>query len=317
VFEKLPWRTEILRSLMRFNTVAFQTDRDRRNFIACLRRCLGSVKLRRSGGRFLVCAAGLRNEVTTAPISIDFNGFSAHALKPEVSLRTSQIRESLAGKRLILGVDRLDFTKGIPERLIAFRNLLEQREDLHERLTLVQLVVPSREDISGYRDCKARVERLVSQINGEFGKPGWSPVSYLHRSVSFDELLAMYAAADIALITPLKDGMNLVAKEFCAARNDEQGVLVLSEFAGAAAELGCGALLVNPYDVEGVASALRQALLMPDHEQRDRMRKMRRVIQSNNVFQWSKSICGHLSGEKPGPQIIMANGDSRSMARAV
>jgi alpha,alpha-trehalose-phosphate synthase [UDP-forming] len=317
VFEKLPWRTEILRGLMRFNTVAFQTDRDRRNFISCLRRCMGQVKVRRSGEKFLVCAQGLHNEITTAPISIDFHGFSRSALKPEVCLRTSQIRQSLAGKRLILGVDRLDFTKGIPERLIAFRTLLEQRPDLHERVTLVQLVVPSREQINGYRDCKASVERLVSQINGEFGKPGWSPVSYLHRHVSCDELLAMYSAADVALITPLKDGMNLVAKEFCAVRNDEQGVLVLSEFAGAAAELNSGALLVNPYDAEGVASALRQALLMPEEEQRNRMRKMRRVIQCNNVFQWCKSICGHLSGEKTGPQLIIANRDSQSMARAV
>jgi len=264
-----------------------------------------------------VCAQGLHSEITTAPISIDFQGFSRRAGKPEVCLRTSQIRESLAGKRLIVGVDRLDFTKGIPERLIAFRTLLEQRPELHERVTLVQLVVPSREEITGYRDCKARVERLVSQINGEFGKPGWSPVSYLHRHVSCEELLAMYSAADVALVTPLKDGMNLVAKEFCAARNDERGVLVLSEFAGAAAELKCGALLVNPYDAEGVASALRQALLMPQDEERNRMRKMRRTIQSSNVFQWSKSICGHLSGEKTGPQLIMPNGDSLSMARAV
>jgi trehalose 6-phosphate synthase len=278
---------------------------------------MGHVKVRRSGGKFLVCVQGLHSEITTAPISIDFQGFSRRAGKPEVCLRTSQIRESLAGKRLILGVDRLDFTKGIPERLIAFRTLLEQRPELHERVTLVQLVVPSREEITGYRDCKARVERLVSQINGEFGKPGWSPVSYLHRHVPCDELLAMYSAADVALVTPLKDGMNLVAKEFCAARNDERGVLVLSEFAGAAAELKCGALLVNPYDAEGVASALRQALLMPQDEERNRMRKMRRIIQSSNVFQWSKSICGHLSGEKPGPQLMMANGDSRSMARAV
>jgi alpha,alpha-trehalose-phosphate synthase [UDP-forming] len=317
VFEKLPWRTEILRGLMRFNTVAFQTDRDRRNFISCLRRCLGRVKLRRAHNRFLVCAAGLHSEITTAPISIDFHGFSAQAQEPEVCLRTRQIQESLAGKKLIVGVDRLDFTKGIPERLIAFRTLLEQRPDLHERVTLVQLVVPSREQITGYRDCKARVERLVSQINGEFGKPGWSPVSYLHRHVSCGELLAMYAAADVALVTPLKDGMNLVAKEFCAARNDEQGVLVLSEFAGAAAELDCGALLVNPYDAEGVASALRQALSMPEDEQRNRMRKMRRVLQCNNVFQWSKSICGHLSPEKAGPQLIIPHRESQSIARAV
>lgn len=315
VFEKLPWRTEILRGLMRFNTVAFQTDRDRRNFVACLRRSLGRVRLRRNGGRYLVSADGRHCEIATTPISIDFQGFSTRALTPEVELRAREIRDSLAGKRLILGVDRLDFTKGIPERLMAFRNLLEQRPDLHQRLTLVQLVVPSREEITGYRDCKARVERLVSQINGEFGRPEWSPVNYLHRHVPVDELLAMYRAADVALVTPLKDGMNLVSKEFCASRSDEKGVLVLSEFAGAADELACGALLVNPYDAEGVAAALRQALAMPEEEQRQRMRKMRGVIQANNVFRWSKSICGHLTGEKP--QLVFPSHKSQSMAQAV
>ena len=315
MFEKLPWRTEILRGLMSFNTVAFQTDRDRRNFVACLRRCLGRVRVRRNGGKFLVSADGRHCEVATTPISIDFNGFSARALAPEVELRAREIRDSLAGKRLILGVDRLDFTKGIPERLMAFRTLLEQRPDLHQRVTLVQLVVPSREGITGYCECKARVERLVSQINGEFGRPEWSPVNYLHRHVPVDELLAMYRAADVALITPLKDGMNLVSKEFCASRADEQGVLVLSEFAGAADELACGALLVNPYDAEGVASALRQALAMPQEEQRHRMRKMRGVIQANNVFRWSKSICGHLAGEKP--QLVFPSRKSHTMAQAV
>lgn len=315
VFEKLPWRKEILRGLMRFNTVAFQTDRDRRNFIACLRRCLDRVRLRRNGGRYLVSAEGVHTEIATTPISIDFQGFAARALKPEVELRACAIRESMAGKRLILGVDRLDFTKGIPERLMAFRTLLEQRPDLHQRVTLVQLVVPSREGITGYRDCKARVERLVSEINGEFGRPEWSPVNYLHRHVSPDELLAMYRAADVALVTPLKDGMNLVSKEFCASRSDEKGVLVLSEFAGAAAELACGALLVNPYDAEGVAAALRQALAMPEEEQRYRMRKMRAVIQANNVFRWSKSICGHLTGDKP--QLVLPSSKSQSMAQAV
>ncbi|MGE5322956.1 MAG: alpha,alpha-trehalose-phosphate synthase (UDP-forming) [Actinomycetota bacterium] len=315
VFEKLPWRTEILRGLMRFNTVAFQTDRDRRNFVACLRRCLGRVRLRRNGGRYLVSAEGVHCEVATTPISIDFEGFSTQALKPEVELRTREIQESLAGKRIILGVDRLDFTKGIPERLMAFRTLLEQRPDLHQRVTLVQLVVPSREGITGYRDCKARLERLVSQINGEFGRPEWSPVNYLHRHVPVDELLAMYRAADVALVTPLKDGMNLVSKEFCASRSDEKGVLVLSEFAGSADELGCGALLVNPYDAEGVAAALRQALAMPEEEQGHRMRKMRSVIQANNVFRWSKSICGHLAGEKP--QLVFPSRKSQSMAQAV
>src|SRR6185369_9815208 len=179
---------------------------------------------------------------------------------PSVSAAAETIKTRLGGTRILLGVDRLDYTKGIPERLTAFKTVLARNPELCGKVTLLQFVVPSREDIPEYTDLKLRIEMLVSKINGEYGVPGWVPVQYFHRSVSRKELITLYRAADVAVVTPLKDGMNLVAKEFCAARVDSKGVLVLSEFAGAAAELKCGALLVNPHDTDVVASVIRKAL---------------------------------------------------------
>lgn len=292
VFEKLPWRAEILRGLLRFSTLGFQTDRDRRNFFACLRRCLEGVQIRKIGGKFLVSVEGRNVEAATLPISIDYERLARESRCPDVLTQTEQVRRDFCDRKLILGIDRLDYTKGIPERLIAFRTLLEQRPELRGQIALAQVTVPSREQIPKYQECKIAVERLVSEINGQYGGPGWSPVTYIHRSVPHQHLLALYRAAHVALVTPLKDGMNLVAKEFCAARSDEQGVLVLSEFAGAAVELSSGALLVNPYDFEGVAAALYEALRMPEFDQRVRMQAMRRTVQANDVFRWRRNCWG-------------------------
>jgi len=316
VFEKLPWREEILRGLMQFNEIGFQTDRDRRNFVHSLRRCLGKIRVHRRGTKFLVAADRRHIEIATLPVGIDYNRLASDALMPQVSVQVQEIRQTLGDTRMLLGVDRLDFTKGIPQRLMAFRTLLESRPELHGRITLVQLVVPSREQVTAYREYKRDVERLVSEINGRFGRPGWCPVNYLHRQIPPVELLALYCSADVALVTPLKDGMNLVAKEFCAARNDEKGVLVLSEFAGAAAELNSGALLVNPYDAEGVARALRKALEMPEEEQRQRMREMRKILRSNDVFKWCKSICGYSGGAGPRSHFVSLQ-QARGIAQAV
>jgi trehalose-6-phosphate synthase len=158
-------------------------------------------------------------------------------------------------------------------------------------VTLVQVIVPSREEIPEYKALKLQIERLISEINGQYSTPGWVPVVYLNRCLPQPDLVAFYRAANIALVTPLKDGMNLVAKEFCASRADEAGILVLSEFAGAAAELKCGALLVNPYDTEGIVSALYRAFRMSGREQRIRMQRMRRYLRSHDVFRWCKSFC--------------------------
>jgi trehalose 6-phosphate synthase len=192
--------------------------------------------------------------------------------------------------QIILGVDRLDYTKGILERLEAFRLALEKYEEMRGKVTLVQVVVPSRQELPEYDNLKSKIEQLVTKINGEFTTPGWVPIHYLYRSLPRPELLAYYRAAEVALVTPLRDGMNLVAKEYCACNEDNRGALILSEFAGAAAELQKGALLVNPYDIEGMANAIHAALNMPEEERRSRMRRMRNVIRKQDIFRWVNSI---------------------------
>jgi trehalose 6-phosphate synthase len=277
VFETLPWRLDVLRALMCFDLLGFQTPRDEQNFLACVRRCVPGSRL-----------AGVN--VGTYPISIDYAQFDTDASHPKAAAIAQEIRDGLPGTKIILGLDRLDYTKGIPERLVAFKTLLETNPAWRGRVSLVQIVVPSREDIPEYMLLKQRIEGLVSHINGEFSTPGWVPVHYFHRCIPRQELIAFYRAADVALVAPLKDGMNLVAKEFCACRTDNRGVLILSEFAGAAEELQAGALLVNPHHTDDVAATLAAALAMDESEQQLRMKAMRAHIQSRDVFHWCRSF---------------------------
>jgi trehalose 6-phosphate synthase len=187
-------------------------------------------------------------------------------------------------------LDRLDYTKGIPQRLRAFADLLERFPEVRRCIHLFQVVVPSREGIPKYDELKLEIDRLVGYINGRYAEVGWVPVHYFFRSLSRTELLALYRAASIALLTPLKDGMNLVAKEFCACSLEENSVLILSQFAGAAAQLGQGALVVNPYDVEQTADAIYNAFRMTQSERRYRMKRLRRNVQKQNVFWWVDSF---------------------------
>lgn len=226
------------------------------------------------------------SRVGAFPIGIDFKEFARQGANEAVSERARQLREALTDCQIIIGVDRLDYSKGIPERLRAFRNALERFRDLHGKVTLVQIAVPSRVDIRQYQALKAEIEGLVGEINGKFSRSGWIPIHYMFRSLERVELLAYYRAANIALVTPLKDGMNLVAKEYCAANTDNNGVLILSEFAGAATQLGRGALVVNPYDIEGVADAIYQAYCMSASERQPRMRKLRESIAKRDIFWW-------------------------------
>lgn len=288
IFEKLPWRIQILNGLLQYNILGFQTRRDRKNFVSCVRKFIPSASITRVGDRSSVIVNGHITVLGDFPIGIDYDEFCAGANNASVAERAAQIKKDVAGCTIVLGVDRLDYTKGIPERLRAFRSLLETDESIRGKITLVQVVVPSRIDIPKYRELHVDIERLVSSINGRFGNPGWVPVHYLHRHLDRDELLAYYRAADIALITPLKDGMNLVCKEYCAAHVDEDGVLVLSEFAGAASQLDEGALLVNPNDVEGVGLVIRKALEMTAEEKRLRMRRLRGKVEEENVYRWAK-----------------------------
>ena len=286
IFEKLPWRKQILEGLLQHDLVGLQTMRDERNFVACIRSFLPGAKVERSGDARIVYYAHTKTRVQYFPISIDFKQFSEVAQKKSVIERAAEIRAELRDVHIALGVDRLDYTKGIPERLRAFATLLRDYPDLRGKVALFQIVVPSRETIIGYQNLMAEIERAITHINGEFGETGWVPVHYIHRSIPRDELIALYRAANTALITPLKDGMNLVAKEYCAARSDNDGVMVLSEFAGAAPQMRSGAILVNPYDEIGVAGALNRAIHMTREERRTRMSRMRAGIRRHDILQW-------------------------------
>jgi alpha,alpha-trehalose-phosphate synthase [UDP-forming] len=312
IFEQLPWRDSMLSALLAYDVVGFQTDRDRNNFLNCLRHLFTDANIEASGPHTVVRFRGRQSIVGTFPISIDFDEFADRTARREVAARAAAVRQEFLENILVLGVDRLDYTKGIPERLKAFRLLLQRFPELRRQITLAQVVVPSREDIPRYKELRRDIELLVSKINGQFTERGWVPVHYMHRTLGRDELLAHYRAADVALITPLKDGMNLVAKEFCAAQVDERGVLVISEFAGASAELRHGAILVNPNDIAGVAQAVRDAALMTPEEKSTRMRLLRNIVKEHNVHRWAESFlraASLLSGETgpangKGPRLV-------------
>lgn len=287
LFMKLPWRAPLLAALLEYDLLGFQTARDLRNFAACA-QALGRAVRTESRGTVLV-GAGARGATRAGhfPISIDYNAFVRRAAASDVAERARELHRLLPRRKLVLGIDRLDYSKGITLRLRAFQDLLERHPEMRGRLSLIQVVVPSREQIPQYERMKMEIEQLVGRINGAFARPGgWVPVWYEYRSLSRLDLLAYYRAADIALITPLKDGMNLVAKEYCACSVGEDCVLILSEFAGAAEQLAGGALLVNPHDIRGVADALRAAHDMPQAVRIARMRGMRRSIRRNDVFRW-------------------------------
>lgn len=292
IFLKLPWRFQLLRALLDYDLVGFQTPRDLRNFLGCVRHLMPEVRVQGRRGQIQTLQLDQREvRAGSFPISIDFNAFMKRAAASEVGEKVAELKAMLPNRELIVGIDRLDYTKGIPQRLRAFGHALERYPELHERVTLIQVVVPSREEIPRYHDLRTEIEQLVGEINGKFTRPGgWVPIHYVFRSLTGTDLLAYYRAAQIALITPLKDGMNLVAKEYCACSIEEENALILSEFAGAAAELQHGALLVNPYDIEGMAEAIHRAVQMPIDERRARMRRMRRVIRNHDIFWWVDSF---------------------------
>jgi len=290
IFLKLPWRAQILRALLEYDLIGFQTMRDRRNFIQCLQLLYPHTKASGRGPVITVDFEGRQVRVGSFAISIDFNAFAVAAASTEVADRAWYFHEALPNRTIILGLDRLDYTKGIPERLEAMRSALARYPEMHGKVTFVEVVVPSREDVPEYQHLKARIEQLVGEINGQFTTQGWVPIHYRYRSLSREELIAHYRSAEVALLTPLKDGMNLVAKEYCACSLEGNGVLILSEFAGAAAQLQKGALMVNPYDVEGVADAIYRAFTMNQDERYARMRRLRENIRKYDIFWWVDSF---------------------------
>jgi len=221
------------------------------------------------------------------PISIDYKAFSRLSGQQTTKQAAQRLQEACSERLIVLGVDRLDYTKGIPERLEALRLALQFYPELRERIVLSQILVPSRQDVEEYRQLKMRIEQLVGEINGQFSTPGWQPVQYQYRNLPREELAAWYIAAQVMFVTPLRDGMNLVAKEYVACRRQRNGTLILSEFAGAAAQLQRdGALLINPYDIEGMAHTLSRACTLSRDEQIRRMTHMQDSIRKHDIYFW-------------------------------
>ncbi len=304
IFCKLPWRNEVLTGLLRYDVLGFQTRRDLENFSDCVHKLLPDAERGKTPDELHLefaehsCIAG------AFPIGIDFNEFAAGVAAPAVEERIAVLKPEFAGRQIILGVDRLDHTKGIPYRLRAFGHALERYPDLHRQVTLLQVVVPSRESVPQYQRLKGEIEQLVAQINGKFTQPGWVPIHHIFRNVDRQELLAWYRLADVGLVTPLKDGMNLVAKEYCACQIEENGVLVLSEFAGAFEQLGQWAIQVNPYDIDGTADAIRTAVRMTPRQRRPAMKKLRANVRTEDVYRWLNQFlarCGADIERRPVP----------------
>ncbi len=299
IFSRLPWRREIVEGLLGADVVAFQTRRSADNFARAARRYGGAESVGRRDLRW----QGRLVHLQPAPIAIDTAQFEELAASPDVQERAAALLHELGGvEHLILGVDRLDYTKGIDLRLKAFAGLLENHPDDKRRFAFVQLAVPSREHVPAYQQLRMEIEQLVGRINGDHGEAGWTPVSYLYRSLPLEELAAYYVAADVMLVTPLRDGMNLVAKEYVASRTGGDGVLVLSEFAGAAEQLRSG-VIVNPYDVDGVTAALELATSMPRRQQRARMRRLQRTVRDEDVFVWADQCLSTLETPPVGPPL--------------
>lgn len=296
LFQQLPWRRQIVDGLLGADLVGFQRGGDASNFIRAVRRL---TEYTTRGPMVTVgderARLGRHVRAGAFPISIDSTRFDALARTPEVQARAKEIRTELGDPDVVmLGVDRLDYTKGIRHRIKAYGELLDDGRVDAARTTLVQVASPSRENVGAYQELREHVEVLVGRINGEFGELGHSAIHYLHHSYPPDEMAALYLAADVMLVTSLRDGMNLVAKEYIAARSDELGVLVLSEFTGAADELGSGPLLVNPHDIEGLKEAVVTASRMTAGEQRRRMRRLRRKVMADDVAKWSQAFLGVL-----------------------
>jgi trehalose 6-phosphate synthase/phosphatase len=288
---------EYVKALLAFDLLGFQTLRDRRNFVNTVTSLIPEASILGRQHNFTLVKYGKRTiQVRNLPISIDFNEFNNAAHSQEVQDAAWYLHENLHERQLILGIDRLDYTKGIPERFLAFELALEKYPELKQKISLLQVVIPSRTLDPDYQNLKEQLEQMTGRINARFGDAGWIPIHYVFRSLDNTQLIAHYRTSEIAFITPLRDGMNLVAKEYCACSVDNNGVLILSEFAGAADQLGEKALLVNPYDIEKTADTIYRAFTMSLEERQQRMQWLRNQVQKNDVHRWLRYFKRALNG---------------------
>jgi trehalose 6-phosphate synthase/phosphatase len=278
------WQEELLKGMLGADLVGFHTADYAAHFLESVQAVLGVYP-----ENSLIPHKDRLVKVDTFPISIDYKKFNDHYDTPLVDRIREDLKKRMNGRKIIFSVDRLDYTKGVQNRLKAFERLLLQRPEFRDQVVFVLVVVPSRDTISKYAERKRSIEELVSRINGSLGNLHWQPVCYQYQSISFDEMVALYTACEVALITPLRDGMNLVAKEFVASRKDRKGVLVLSEMAGSAREL-TDALLINPNDLVELSDVIGKALTLPPTEQTSSMDKMRKRVSNYTVTHWAEEF---------------------------
>ncbi len=288
LFRTLENRKEILNGIIGADLIGFHTFTYMRHFISSLYRITG---IESDDNRF---HTGNRTfSVDAFPMGINYGSFRNAIKDSEVKELIREFREEYSGKRVVLSVDRLDYSKGLIQRLEAFRLLLKNHPEWINKVSLVMILVPSRDSVDRYQDLKTKIDEMIGKINGEYSNPGWIPIHYFYKSFSFKELTAFYNASDIALVTPLRDGMNLVAKEFIAAKGNNPGVLVLSEMAGAAIEL-TDAIHVNPNNASEISDSINRALIMPVEEQRERLKKMQKVIKKQDIAKWADDFIDEL-----------------------
>lgn len=299
IFAQLPWRNQILDGLSGADLVGFQRETDASNFARCMKRFTkytvkGTVATPPEDGPLPnICSA------KSHPISIDAQQIAMLSRDPEIIARAAQIRQELGNpKTIMLGVDRLDYTKGIRHRLKAYGELLADKTLSAGDICLIQVASPSRENVETYVELRDQVELMVGQINGQHDTLSHTTLRYLHQSFPLREMIAMYLAADVLLVTALRDGMNLVAKEYVAAHQDGRGALVLSEFAGAADQL-TQAILVNPHDIDGMKEQIVRAVKMSDSERKRRMKRMHRTLLTSDVAKWSADFLKELAAGPP------------------
>ena len=288
IFRLLPWRSEILDGLLGADLIGFHTYSYVKHFLESVRRILG---YEHTYGEITLSNRIVK--VDTFPMGIDYEKFANAASDSKVQREIDKIRKNLGDRKIILSIDRLDYTKSIPQRLETFDLFLDKYPEFKEKITFIVVAVPSRTKVEHYRLLKKQVDELIGKINGKYGTLGWTPICYIYRSLPFHTLAALYTIADIAMITPYRDGMNLIAKEFIASKADSKGVLILSEMAGAAEELG-EALIVNPNNREAIAEALREALLMTDEEQIERNKVIQQRLQRYSVKRWAMDFVDSL-----------------------
>lgn len=292
VFRLLPWRQQLLEGVLGADMIGFHTYDDMRHFLSGVSRIVGidhEMGHLKYHGRIIT--------VDALPMGIDYDKFASAAISRDTQKEVKQFYGSISTQQLILSIDRLDYSKGIPQRLRAFDKFLETHPEFQEKVSLILLVVPSRDNVETYKNLKDEIELLVGHINGKYSMLDWTPIHYFYRSLPFSKLTALYTMADVALVTPVRDGMNLVCKEYIASKLDKTGVLILSEMAGSAKELS-EALLVNPNDQNQMVESIYKALTMPAEEQVRRNVDMQSKLKRYNIFQWVENFMDRLNYTK-------------------